>query len=67
MTPLEIRTLDQYIVRHCVPIISTQTADGLATIHGSGVFYEYSEGWVWFGLGRSRRPAGLSVTVPAWK
>lgn len=41
VTPLEIRTLDQYILRHCVPIISTQTADGLAAIHGSGVFYEH--------------------------
>lgn len=41
MTPLEIRTLDQYILRHCVPIISTQTADGLAAIHGSGIFYEH--------------------------
>lgn len=41
MTPLEIRALDQYILRHCVPIVSTQTADGLAAIHGSGVFYDH--------------------------
>lgn len=41
MSPLEIRTLDRHILRHCVPIISTQTADGLAAIHGSGVFYEH--------------------------
>ena len=41
MSPLEIRALDQYILRHCVPIISTQTADGLAAIHGSGVFYDH--------------------------
>lgn len=41
MSPLEIRALDQYVLRHCVPIISTQTADGLAAIHGSGVFYDH--------------------------
>lgn len=40
MNKLEIQVLARHIVQHTLPIISTQTQDGLAEIHGTGVLYD---------------------------